>query len=91
MVPVFQQVIRVMADVTAAIARSGARAHPGNLVLAWVTSNVQQARPAPAWLHLDKQRRRCSPSSATRASAVSRHREEGNSALSVCKPACLCV
>ena len=44
-VPVIQQTVQVLADITAAVARTGARAHAGNLVLAWVTSFVLQARP----------------------------------------------
>ena len=39
-----EKTIRALATLTAAVAATGARAHPGNLVLAWVTSNVQQAR-----------------------------------------------
>ena len=44
-VPVIQQAVQALARLTTAVAATGAREHAGNLVLAWVTSNVQQACP----------------------------------------------
>ena len=72
-VPVIQKTMQALADMTAAVARTGARANEGNLLLARATSHVQQARPVPACLHSthDWQRRRCSPSCLCRAPAVS--------------------
>ena len=64
-VPVSPQIIQVLADIAAAVARTGSRAREGSLALAWATSHVQQARPVPACLHsmFGWQRRHCSPSS----------------------------
>ena len=44
-VPVLQQAVQALARLTTAVAATGAPEHAGNLVLAWVTSNVQQACP----------------------------------------------
>ena len=45
MVPVIQHTMQALADISAAVAMTGVRAHAGNLVLARVTSHMQRARP----------------------------------------------
>ena len=100
LVPVIQQTMQALADIRAAVARTGARAHGGYLVLSCATSTVQRARPVPARLHstlparlhstLDQQRTRCSPSRACRALAVSGRRGDGRCARRR-EPACVRV
>ena len=47
-VPVLHKVILELAGIAAAVAKTGARAHPANLVLARAAGTLQQARAVPA-------------------------------------------
>ena len=45
LLPVIQQTMQAVADMTEAVARTGARAHGGNLVLACAASSMQRGAP----------------------------------------------
>ena len=51
MVSFLHETILAFADIAAAIAQTGERAHPGYLVLAKAVTSLQQASPVPACLH----------------------------------------